>query len=76
MTTTNLHRVGAKGQVVIPKDLRDAIGLHPGDEVDFEFDGHKITIEPRRQRRPLGGRFKGDDEMLTGLLEDRARERD
>jgi AbrB family looped-hinge helix DNA binding protein len=75
MTTTHAHRVGPKGQVVIPKHLRDALGLHPGDEVDFEIDGMKITIEPRRERPPLRGRFKGTD-LLTGLLEDRARERD
>jgi AbrB family looped-hinge helix DNA binding protein len=29
-------RVGAKGEVVIPKAIRDLVNLHPGDEVDFE----------------------------------------
>jgi AbrB family looped-hinge helix DNA binding protein len=75
MTATHAHRVGPKGQVVIPKHLRDALGLHPGDEVDFEFDGMKITIEPRRERASMRGRFKGSG-LAEGLLEDRARERD
>ena len=75
MTTTHAHRVGPKGQVVIPKHLRDALGLHPGDEVDFEIDGTKITIEPRRERPSMRGRFKGSG-LTKGLLEDRARERD
>ena len=30
-------RIGAKGQVVIPKALRDRARLQPGDEVDFEL---------------------------------------
>jgi len=32
------HRVGAKGQVVIPKEMRKRAGLRPGSEVDFELD--------------------------------------
>lgn len=63
--------------MVIPKELREAAGLHPGTEVDFTIDGVKVTIEVRdpRSLRSLGGTFKGSD-LLTGLLEDRARERD
>ena len=30
-------RIGANGQVVIPKSIRDQVNLHPGDEVDFEL---------------------------------------
>ncbi len=71
------HRIGAKGQVVIPKELRDAAGLLPGAEVDFELDGGRITIEvvPNERVRKLRGSFAGTD-LLTGLLEDRAKERD
>ena len=38
------HRIGTKGQVVIPKELREEAGLHPGAEVEFERDGERITI--------------------------------
>ena len=41
-----------KGQVTVPKDLRDAFGWKPGDEVGFlqETDGVKI-VRPRRRGR-------------------------
>jgi AbrB family looped-hinge helix DNA binding protein len=68
------HRVGSKGQVVIPKHLRERAGLHPGAEVDFEVEGDRVTVvrRPARARR-LGGRFRGS-RMAESLLEDRARE--
>lgn len=38
------HKVGAKGQVVIPKAIRDEIGIKPGDEVAFEPDGAEVRV--------------------------------
>jgi AbrB family looped-hinge helix DNA binding protein len=38
-----------KSQVTIPKMVRDAIGLEPGDQVDFLVDenaGNKVYIAP------------------------------
>ena len=67
------HRVGAKGQVVIPKALRDRAGLQPGDEVDFELRDEEIVLFARRSPVRLGGRFSKKG-MAGRLLEDRARE--
>jgi AbrB family looped-hinge helix DNA binding protein len=39
------HRVGRKGQVVIPKAFRMAIRLEPGDEVTFSQEGNAIRLE-------------------------------
>ena len=36
--------VSAKGQVTIPKHIRDAVGFAPGSEVTFSLEGSKIVI--------------------------------
>jgi antitoxin PrlF len=68
-----IGRIGAKGQVVIPKTLRDRARLQPGDEVDFELRDQEIVLVARRAHQRLGGRFAGTG-MAARLLEDRARE--
>lgn len=66
-------RIGAKGQVVIPKALRDRVHLQPGDEVVFELRDEEIVLVARRVPTRLGGRFKNSG-MAARLLQDRARE--
>ena len=70
-----IHRVGAKGQVVIPKDLRDRVGLYPGAAVDFAVEGERIVLlpVPRQSQTGLGGRFAKSG-MAARLLQDRAAE--
>jgi len=68
------HKVGPKGQVVIPKDLRDQLGLEPGDEVTFWREGDQVVVRRRADTPPLKGRFSG--RPLTRQLEhERATER-
>ena len=45
-------RVSSKGQVTIPKPLRDRIGIGAGGEVEFGLDGETITV--RKTKRPAG----------------------
>ncbi|MBA3289508.1 MAG: AbrB/MazE/SpoVT family DNA-binding domain-containing protein [Acidimicrobiia bacterium] len=71
------HRVGPKGQVVIPKELRDELGIEAGDEVNFWRHGDHVAVRPAG-RAELRGRFRTDE--LTAILEaerrvDRTRER-
>jgi AbrB family looped-hinge helix DNA binding protein len=69
------QRVGAKGQVVIPKDMRDELGLQPGSQVDFERDGDAVRVLPAgaAATRGLRGRYASSG-MAAALLADRSRE--
>ena len=42
-----MPRVTTKGQVTIPKEIRDALGIEPGDEVDFERVGSEYRLQKR-----------------------------
>jgi AbrB family looped-hinge helix DNA binding protein len=69
------QRVGAKGQVVIPKEMRDELGLQPGAEVEFERDGETVRIMAAgaAATRGLRGRYAASG-MADALLADRRRE--
>ena len=41
-------RVTSKGQVTIPIEIRQQLGIHPGSEVDFEVEGRVIKLIPAK----------------------------
>ncbi|MFB6142394.1 MAG: AbrB/MazE/SpoVT family DNA-binding domain-containing protein [Halorientalis sp.] len=47
-----MTRVTEKGQVTIPKQIREALGIQPGDEVTFEetADGYVVRKEVDESR--------------------------
>ena len=53
-----LARITSKGQMTIPKKVRNALGIHQGDLVRFELEGDRAVIT----RFP-----SGDDEYLKAL---------
>ncbi len=66
-------RIGQKGQVVIPKALREQVQLHPGDEVEVDAQDDRVIITARRHADALGGKFAHSG-MAARMLDDRARE--
>ncbi len=75
------YRVGAKGQVVLTRELRDELGIRPGDEVLFGRGGDEITVRKAQSKadvvRRLRGALAGAGPSLTDLLlEERRRDRE
>ncbi len=61
-------RVTQKGQVTIPLEVRRALGVEPGSEVDFDLDRHGARLVVNRYRAAeevMRMRGAGDVEMTT-----------
>lgn len=64
-----LVKLSSKGQLVIPKPIRRALGLRPGMELHIELVGRKIVLEPVEPLSPIDalyGRYP-DADFLTDL---------
>jgi AbrB family looped-hinge helix DNA binding protein len=68
------QKVGPKGQVVIPKKIRDELGIEPGDEVIVSLSENNIIIQSVSSTKNLMGIFAGLD-LLEILEEDHRIER-
>ena len=56
--------MSSKGQVTIPKAVREALGLKPGDLVSLELEGDSVRL------RPVSGGDQADSQSLqAGLSE-------
>ncbi|WP_439501003.1 AbrB/MazE/SpoVT family DNA-binding domain-containing protein [Aminobacter ciceronei] len=53
-------RVTSKGQVTIPRDLRETFGIGANTEVIFGIEGGKITIVPKDEINRLADRDRLD----------------
>ena len=43
-----VSKVGERGQVVIPKKIRENLGLGKNASVEFEVKGTTVTLSPKR----------------------------
>jgi antitoxin PrlF len=61
-------RVTQKGQVTIPLQVRRALGIGPGSDVDFELDDHgaRLLVDSYRAAEEISRmRGAGEGEMST-----------
>lgn len=48
-------RVSSKGQVTVPKAVRDALGVKEGDEIVFRVEGNRAVLARTADFLALGG---------------------
>jgi AbrB family looped-hinge helix DNA binding protein len=53
--------VSPKFQVVIPKDIRDAVGIVSGQQIQMLAYGNRIELIPIKPMRDMKGFIKGID---------------
>jgi AbrB family looped-hinge helix DNA binding protein len=62
-------RITSKGQVTVPKDVREKMGVKPGDEIGFREEGDSFIIE---KAVTSAGESRGE-RMVRILMEEGAR---
>lgn len=70
-------KTSAKGQVVIPAEIREKIGLKPGGKVLVSLASeHKVMIEPIPEDpiEAACGFLQGDSSLTQALLKERREE--
>lgn len=56
LETTNV-KVTTKGQVTIPQEIRNRLGIRPGSEVTFTIDGDGARLRPAEGEASPGRRL-------------------
>ncbi len=67
-------KVGSKGQVVIPKEVRDRLDLRPGDEVVVDAINGEARVRRVTRADQLLGMFAGGPSMTAELEREHLRE--
>jgi AbrB family looped-hinge helix DNA binding protein len=73
------YKMGAKGQVVVPKELRDRHGLKPGDEIVFDDADGDIRIRRAGTKAEIIERLRGSlagSGILEEYMAEKRRERE
>ena len=50
MAITVRAKVTSKGQVTVPKAVRDRLGLRPGDALAFDVEGGRAVVRAERRK--------------------------
>jgi antitoxin PrlF len=58
-------RITSRGQVTIPKDVRERLGLRPGDEIEFMEDRGGFRVQKRMTASPFQ-KYRGHLKHLAG----------
>jgi AbrB family looped-hinge helix DNA binding protein len=65
-------RVTTKGQVTIPKEIRDRMGIGPGSEVEFvptEEGAHLVAVNENLSEKEAARKFRDTLDRMEGTLD-------
>jgi AbrB family looped-hinge helix DNA binding protein len=62
-----IAKVHPKGQIVIPKDIRERTNLRPGDKVEVRLGENGILLLPLQSRNTATRHFKGTVKGMFSL---------
>ena len=70
--------LSSKGQIVIPKDIREALGLREGDKLEVALEGHRVVMHHVSEKYPdwrtLQGAYGPVDQTTSEILAEGRRE--
>lgn len=69
--------ISTKGQVTVPQEIRNRLGLATGDRLEFVIEGDRTVIRPYRSEedpfekyRGILGPFPGGEEGIKAWIDD------
>ncbi len=72
--------ISAKGQIVIPKAVRERLNLKAGTQVSIDVQGEALVMKRLVRNYPdwrtMRGMARGGESLTQALLEERAAEKD
>lgn len=79
----NSSTISSKGQVTVPQEIRNRLGLATGDRVEFVVEGDRTVIRPARSEvnpfeKYIGilGPFPGGEEGIKAWIDDMRSDKD
>jgi AbrB family looped-hinge helix DNA binding protein len=61
----SIATMSTKGQIVVPKEIRDRAGIDPGDKIEISLDGQ--TVQLKKLGQPQRHHLKINLDKETGL---------